>query len=287
MAQNSKGKQMLAMSMLIFSTIGILRRYIPLSSACVALVRAVVGALFLLIVLKCRRQSLNSSAIRKNLIPLLLSGSALGFNWILLFESYWHTSVATATLCYYLAPILVILVSPLVLKERLTGKKLLCAWVALVGLILVSGVAEAEFTGLSEMKGILFGLGAAVLYAAVMLLNKKIRDIGAYDKTIFQLAVAGFALLPYVLLTEDMSALNINSTAVVLLAIAGVIHTGVAYALYFGSIPLLPAQSVALYSYIDPVLAIILSMLFLKEPMSIPSGIGAVMILGAAFMGER
>ena len=283
----TKSRNMFLTSMCIFGTIGILRRYIPLSSSVVALVRGVIGSVFLLLVILFSKQKLNMGAIRKNLPFLALSGAAIGFNWILLFEAYNYTSVATATLCYYLAPILVILASPIVLKEKLTSKKLLCTVTALVGMVLVSGITEASFSGIAEWKGILFGIGAAILYASVILMNKKLPDVPAYDKTILQLSMASIALLPYVLLTENLSAVSLTPLAVILLLIAGVVHTGIAYWLYFGSMNHLPSHSVALLSYIDPILAIILSLVLLREPMTLAAGIGAVMILGAAYFSEK
>jgi len=285
--QYNKEKWMLIGSVSIFGTIGILRKFIPLPSSVVALIRGLVGTLFLLAVLACKGQRLNLDAIRKNGLKLIYSGAAIGFNWIFLFEAYRYTSVATATLCYYLAPILVILAAPLVLKEKLTQRKGICAAVALAGMVLVSGVLDADFSGSGELIGIGFGLAAAVLYASVILTNKKIADIGAYDKTIGQLGVAALVLLPYVLLTEDISQLTFDPLSLLLLLIAGIIHTGIAYWLYFGSMEALPAQTVALYSYIDPILAIVLSMVVLREPMTVLSGIGAVMILGAAYISER
>lgn len=277
----------LILSMCIFGTIGILRRFIPLSSSLVALVRGVVGAAFLLLVILVRRQRPDWDAVKSNLTLLLLSGTAIGFNWILLFEAYNYTSVATATLCYYLAPILVILAAPLVLKEKLTGKKAVCAAVALAGMVLVSGILESEGGKSGQMKGVICGVGAAVLYASVILMNKKMKPISAYDKTILQLVVASVALVPYVLLTEDWPQVQISALSAVLLLVAGVVHTGLTYWMYFGSMAKLKAQTVALFSYIDPILAIVLSMVVLKEPMSILSAMGAVMILGAAYVSEK
>ena len=282
-----KSRASLILAMCIFGTIGILRRFIPLSSSLIAMVRGFVGAAFLLAMLALRHQKLNTDAIKRNLLLLILSGTAIGFNWILLFEAYNYTSVATATLCYYFAPILVILASPFVLKEKMTWRKGICTLVALLGMVLVSGILETNFGGIAELKGILFGLGAAVLYASVILMNKKIRNIPSYDKTIIQLFVASMALVPYVLLTEDVSSVAFTPLSVCLLLVAGIIHTGFAYQLYFGSMDHLKAHTVALFSYIDPVLAIVLSMLVLREPMSILSGIGAVMILGAAYVCEK
>lgn len=275
------------MSMCIFGTIGILRRYIPLSSSLVALVRGIIGSVFLLLVCLISKRALNRDAMKQHILLLALSGAAIGFNWILLFEAYNYTSVATATLCYYLAPILVIIASPFVLKEKLTRKKLLCAIAALAGMVLVSGVCEAGFGGVAELKGILFGLGAAVLYASVILMNKKMPGVPSYDKTIFQLSLASIALLPYVLLTENWSSIALTPVALALLLVAGILHTGIAYWMYFGSMDCLPSHTVALLSYIDPILAIFLSVLLLKEPMSVSAGIGAVMILGAAYISEK
>ena len=284
--QNKK-RNMLITSMCIFGTIGILRRYIPLSSSLVALVRGVIGSLFLLLVCLLTKRTLNKKAMKQNLLLLALSGAGIGFNWILLFEAYNYTSVATATLCYYLAPILVILASPVVLKEKLTPKKILCTLVALIGMVLVSGVVEADFSGITELKGIFFGLAAAVLYASVILMNKKMPGVPSYDKTIFQLGLASIALLPYVLLTENWGIVSLTPTALILLLVAGIIHTGIAYWLYFGSMDHLPSHTVALLSYIDPILAIFLSVLLLQEPMTLSAGLGAVMILGAAYISEK
>ena len=277
----------LVIAMCIFGTVGILRRYIPLPSSLIALARGIVGSLYLWGSMLLRKQPLQKAAIRKNLPLLLLSGAAIGFNWIFLFEAYCYTSVATATLCYYLAPILVILLSPLVLKERLTLRSLLCALIALAGMIPVSGIWNSGFSGVGEYKGILFGLAAAALYASVILMNKQIRDIPATDKTLIQLVSASVVLLPYVLLTEDVMNCDYTPIAMILLAVAGIVHTGMSYRMYFGAISRLKAQTTALFSYIDPILAIILSAVILQEPLGLATVIGSIMILGAAYFSER
>ena len=275
----------LTLSMVIFGTIGIFRRYIPLPSSLVAMTRGLTGMLFLLLVMLLRRRSMNRAAVRRKLGMLCLSGAAIGVNWILLFEAYNYTSVATATLCYYLAPMFVILASPLVVGERLTAKKLICVLAALLGMVFVSGVLEAG-GGSSDLKGVLLGLGAAVLYASVVLMNKQLGDVPAWDRTIVQLGSSAAVLLPYVLLTEDVGALSFTPGTLVLLMVVGVVHTGMAYAMYFGSLMQLKAQTAAILSYIDPVVAVLLSALLLKEHMSLLSGLGAVLVLGAAVISE-
>jgi len=276
----------LTLSMFIFGTIGIFRRYIPLPSSMVAMTRGIVGMLVLLAFLRLKRVKLDRKAICKNAPILILSGAAMGVNWILLFEAYNYTSVATATLCYYLAPIFIIIVSPFLLKEKITAKKLVCVAVALLGMVFVSGVLQTGISGVSELRGILLGVAAAAFYASVVLLNKRLGDVPAYDRTILQLGAAGIALLPYVLLTENVEAMEFTGLSVLMLAIVCMVHTGVAYALYFGSLMNLKAQTAAILSYIDPVVAIILSALLLKEHMDAFGVIGAVLVLGAAIISE-
>ena len=275
----------LVASMVIFGTIGIFRRHIGMPSSVIAMMRGVIGTVFLLVFLRLRGQRLNREAIRRNAVKLIISGVVMGFNWILLFEAYRYTSVATATLCYYMAPMIMMLLAPVLLGEQLTRKKMLCMLLAFVGMIPVSGVLEAGF-GAGELRGVLLGLGAAALYACVVLINKTIEGAGAYDRTIVQLFAAAAALLPYVLVTEDVSAMTVTGVSLGMLLVVGVVHTGFAYALYFGSAGILSAQTLAIVSYVDPVVAILLSALLLGESLTPLGAAGAVLVLGAALWSE-
>lgn len=284
---NNRDKMMMIAAMTIFGTIGIFRRYIPLPSSTLALARGVIGTLFLLtLVLFVKKQRLDGGAIRRNLAFLVISGALIGFNWILLFEAYQYTTVAVATLCYYMAPVIVVMVSPFLFKEKLTPLKAACVAVALAGMVFVSGIPQSGFGGISELKGILLGLGAALLYATVVVLNQYIRDIPAYDKTIMQLGMAAVAILPYTLLTENFADISFTPIAVLMLLFVGIVHTGIAYTLYFGSMSGLKAQTIALFSYIDPVVAIILSAVILQENIGLWGVIGAVMVLGSTMVSE-
>ncbi len=283
--KQSTQKLRLLGAMSIFGTLGIFVRYIPLSSAMLALVRGILGCLFLLGFLAVRKKPLSGSAIREHALLLCLSGAALGGNWILLFEAYRYTTVATATVCYYLAPLFLLLVSPL-LGEHLTGKKLLCIGLATVGMVLVSGVLRGGVPQRSECIGIALGVGAAVLYAAVMLLNKKLGAMPPYEKTLVQLAVGAAVVLPYALLTGGLHLQPMRPLAVGALLVVGFVHTGVAYILYFGALGQLDARTVAVFSYLDPVLAVVLSALLLREPMDALSIAGTVLILGSALYSE-
>ena len=284
---NNKEKMMMIGAMTIFGTIGIFRKYIPLPSSLLALARGIIGTAFLLfLVLAVKRDKLSIEAIKRNFVFLVVSGAFIGFNWILLFEAYQYTTVATATLCYYMAPVIVVLVSPFLFKERLTLLKAICVAVALAGMVFVSGIPQSGFGGMSELKGILLGLGAATLYAIVVILNQYIKDIPAYDKTIMQLGTAAVAILPYTLLTENFADISFTPVAVLMLLFVGIVHTGIAYTLYFGSMSGLKAQTIALFSYIDPVVAIILSAVILQENIGLWGVIGAVMVLGSTMVSE-
>lgn len=284
--KEQQSKALLTLSMVIFGTIGIFRRHIPLSSGMIALLRGGIGVVFLLVFCLLRGRKLSLQSIKKNLLLLGISGAMIGFNWILLFESYQYTSVAIATLCYYMAPIFVIIVSPLFLREQLTWKKVICVLVALMGMVLVSGIFSQSPGKEGNLQGVLLGLGAAVLYAGVVILNKKISEISAYEKTITQLGMAAVVLLPYVLLTESVTTFAITPFVLGMVLIVGVVHTGIAYACYFGAMEKVKAQSIALFSYIDPVVAILLSTFLLKEKMGVYEITGTILILCATIVSE-
>lgn len=277
------GKVKILTSMAIFGTVGIFVRFIPMASAAIAFCRGVLGCIFLLLLMAATGKKISVGDIKKNLWVLAISGAAIGINWILLFEAYRHTTVAIATICYYLAPAFVTLGSPLV-GEKLTAKKLGCIGVAMVGMVFVSGVLQGSQNG--SLLGVLLGVGAAVFYASVILLNKKLSPIGAYDKTLCQLGAASIVVAPYILLSGAISFAEMSALGWVMLAVVGIVHTGIAYALYFGGIRDVNAQTAAILSYLDPVLSIILSALILREQLDVFSILGAVLILGSALYSE-
>ena len=281
-----RAKRDLIFSVSVFGTIGIFVRWIGLPSSVIALVRGAVGAAFLLLLARFRHAPIDRAALRRRWQLLLLSAAMMSFNWITLFEAYRYTTVATATLCYYMAPIFVTLISPVLLRERLTARKLLCVFLALAGMVFVSGVPQSGLPGPSEAKGILLALCSAALYAGVILINKYLAGVPAYDRTLLQLACAAAVMIPYILLTEDLSAMSVTPLGAVLLLIVAVFHTGWCYALYFGSMTVLSAQTVALFSYIDPIVAILLSTLLLREPLGWSGILGAALVLGSTLVSE-
>lgn len=271
-------------AMLVFGSIGLFVRAVDIPSSALALIRGGVGTLFLLFAGIVLKRRISFAAVKKNLGLLLFSGAAIGANWICLFESYRYTTIATATLCYYLAPVFVMLCSPFLLKEKLTPLRTACIAAALLGMFLV-GDKAIPANGGNDGKGIAFGLAAAALYASVVLANKFLKDIKAMDMTAVQLGTAALVLLPYVLLTADITPAAFDGRTVALLLVLGIVHTGAAYLLYFSSLQGMSGQLAAVFSYIDPLTAILLSALFLGEKMTGLQALGAVLILGGAFTG--
>lgn len=278
---NMNGKLSLILSMVIFGTIGIFVSYIGLPSGVIAASRGITGAVVILVVMQITGKKIDFKAVKRKLPVLLASGVAIGFNWILLFEAYRFTGIPVATVCYYTAPIIVVIASTFVFKDRLKPKQIICALVALVGVAFVSGVFQSDS---SKITGVLCGLGAAVLYASVMIMNKFMGEVESYERTVVQLMVAGLVVLPYALFT--MGDISIGTKSAILLVIVGVVHTGFAYLLYFGAMKKLKSQTVAILSYIDPASAIILSSLVFLQLPTVYESVGVILIMTAAVLSE-
>lgn len=274
---------MLIASMVIFGTLGPFVRNIPVSSGELALYRALLAAALLLVYLIFTKQKIPFAEIKKETPLLLLSGVAMGINWILLFEAYKYTSVSVATLSYYFAPVIVTVVCPVLFKEKLTVKQIFCFVMSTVGLVMITGVGTG---GESDLIGILFGLGAACFYATVVLLNKFIRNVEGIHRTFLQFISAIIILLPYVLFTSGITLDSMDGKGWINLLIVGLVHTGVTYCMYFSSLKELPGQKAAILSYIDPLVAVLLSVTVLGEKMTIWQLLGGMLILGFTMWNE-
>lgn len=275
----------LILSMISFGTLAPFVRKISVSSGELALYRAILAALLIGSFLLTTRQKLPAHALKKELFLLLFSGVAMGFNWILLFEAYKYTTVAIATLSYYFAPVIVTLVCPLLFHEKLTKKQLLCFLMSSLGLTLIIGISNPGSEGNNSI-GILFGLGAALLYATVILLNKFIKGVTGIHRTFLQFLAAIAVLVPYVLFTSGVNLHTMDPTGWICLLVVGLVHTGITYCLYFTSLKELSGQEAAILSYIDPLVAVIIGVLILREPISWQQILGGILILGFTLLNE-
>ena len=280
-----KARLNLILAMGIWGTLGLFVRYISLPSGELALYRAVIAILLLGAYLLITRQAIPLRRIKREVPLLLLSGVAMGFNWILLFEAYKYTSVSVATLSYYFAPVIVTLVCPFLFRERLTPKQLVCFAMSTLGIILITGLSGAGKSG-TDLIGIGFGLSAAVLYASVVLINKFIKGVEGIHRTFLQFVAAIVVLIPYVLFTGGIHLTALNGIGWGSLLIVGLIHTGIAYCLYFPSLKELPGQKTAILSYIDPLVAVLISVFLLEEALTLPQALGGLLILGFTLWNE-
>lgn len=275
---------MLIASMAIFGTLAPFVRNIPVSSGELALYRAILAALLIGLFLLSTGQKIPFSNIRKEVPLLLASGVAMGINWIFLFEAYKYTTVSVATLSYYFAPVIVTLVCPVLFREKLTGKQILCFVMSTLGLVMITGIGDVG--GERGLVGILFGLGAAAFYASVILLNKFIKNVEGIHRTFLQFLSAIAVLIPYVTTTSGVTLNTLNASGWINLLIVGLIHTGITYCMYFSSLKELPGQKAAILSYIDPLVAVLISVTILGESMTLWQIIGGMMILGFTLWNE-
>jgi RarD protein len=273
------------LSMIIFGTIGLVVRYIDLSSSETALLSSSIGCLFLMFVFLVMKKSIPWKLVKANASVLFLSGVALGGNWIFLYQSYNYTTVTNATLAYYFAPVVVMILSPMILKEQLSIKKIVCIGVAIVGMILIVGNGISAF-GKGDLLGIFFGLVAAAFYAALMLLNKFIQNMAKLEITIIQLGTTALLLLPYVLFTEGFGILGVSRSSIPFIMLLGIVNTGIGFWLFFSGMQNLKGQSIAMLSYVDPFVAILISGVILKEQMTIIQMLGGALLLGSTFISE-
>lgn len=279
---NSKLK--IIISMIAFGTISIFVKGITLPSSEIAFYRAIIALLVLSIFMIFNREYFQIESLKNNWFKLFISGLAIGFNWIFLFEAYNYTSVAVTTLCYYFAPIVVVVASSIIFKEKLSLKQILCFLGSTTGLIFI--ISYSTGTEKSDVKGILFGLGAALLYSTVILLNKSMKDINGISRTVFQFAAAVMTLMPYVGITTGFNIYSLSNLGLINLFILGAFHTGIVYVLYFSSISKLKGQEVAIFSYLDPLVAVLISILWFGETITSIQLIGGLLILLFTFINE-
>ena len=216
---------MMISSMIVFGSIGIFRRNLPLSSALISASRGLIGGLFILVFTLLTRKGAKERIAARKFFLLALTGAVIGINWMLLFESFNHTTIGIAMLCFNMQPTIVVLLSPIIFKERLTAKKLICAAIAIFGMAMVSGVIGSTEAQNGSFLGVQLGLMAAVCYSFVVIMNKKIVGVDTYRKTTIQLLFAGIVMLPYLLLKGGFGNEVFSPKTIILILILGIVHT--------------------------------------------------------------
>lgn len=275
---------MMIFSMVIFGTLGVFVRNIPVSSGELALYRAILAALLIAVYLGITKQKIPFANIKKEVPLLLASGVAMGVNWIFLFQAYKYTTVSLATLSYYFAPVIVTVACPFLFTEKLTGKQIICFLMSTAGLVMITGIGKIGIN--TDFIGILWGLGAAFFYAVVILLNKFIKGVEGIHRTFLQFLSAIVILIPYVAVTGGVTLGQFHTVGWINLLIVGLLHTGITYCLYFSALTELPGQKAAILSYIDPLVAVVISVTVLGESMTVWQAVGGLLILGFTLWNE-
>lgn len=274
------------LSFLIYGTAGCFTRFISWPSSLLVLSRGIIAILVILIYQWIKNKSLDFQSMKENILWIVLASISLAGNWLCLFGAYTHTTVAKAILCNSLAPVILVLVAPFIFKEKRSLLKYCCVFVALIGMVFISGVIDTDSINKHDIIGLVLGVCAAIFYVGMMIFNKKIKNISAADKTIPQILLATIIMSPFAFISTDFATLAVDLKTIVFVIIFGVVHTGIAYLLYLGSISELDAQTVAIYSYIEPVLSVLLSFFVLKEELTVFGWIGGVLIIGSTIVSE-
>jgi len=285
MNKGLRARLLFAFSMVMFGTIPLFVRHIGLSSGEQAFCRAFLATVLIGIYMIVTKTKIDFRRFRKEIPLLMVTGMIMGFNWVLLFQAYRYTTVSVATLSYSFAQVIVMVACPLLFKEKLTWRQIVCFIMSTVGLFLVIGVGDLS-SGSSHLKGVLFGLTGALCYATVILVNKFIKGVDGIPRAFLQLAAAAMILLPYVLSTSGLNLNLLDMGGWACLLTLGLIHTGVLYCIYFSTLKEIPGHKAAIFSYLEPLGAMIISVSFLDEKMTLLQVVGGMMILGFTLWDE-
>lgn len=277
-------KLKLCFVMLLWGSIGIFTRYIDLSPIMLAFLRALIAILPLYFF--HRSQKKETQLTFKKIVPFMINGIMLGLAWTCLFVAFKNTSVSISVLVYNMCPVYVLILAPIILKEKLNKVQCITVIVAFFGLFII--INNAINTSDFSLYGVVFGLLSGVLYAMIVILNRMIKtELDASTITLIQIVSATIILIPLMIVDGNFThVLELDLLSITLIAILGVVHTGIAYHLYFSTYKKLSAITIVSYSYLEPLFSIILSSIILGELISINLVIGGCLILCATYIGE-
>lgn len=269
-------------ALLMFGMNGIVASYIALTSYEIVFTRTLIGSMLLVAIYVLTRQKVHLLQNKKHTLCLIISGIAMGTSWMFLYEAYQRIGVSIASLAYYCGPVIVMILAPILFREKLTWAKVIGFLAVLVGMFCVNAQA------LSEVKttlGLFCGIMSAVMYAFMVIFNKKAKSITGLENSMWQLLTSFLTVAVFVGFKQGF-VIHIESGNWIPILILGVFNTGIGCYFYFSSIGDLPVQTVAICGYLEPLSAVVFSVLFLRESMTIIQVIGAVLILGGAAFGE-
>lgn len=269
-------------ALLLFGSNGIVASHITVSSHEIVFTRTFIGALFLALIFIFSKKKMQLWKNKSHFLSLVISGIAMGISWVFLFEAYKQIGVSIATLAYYCGPVIVMILSPIIFKEKLTAIKIIGFLTVVMGMFCVN---EQSLLQNNVSWGLVFGILSAVAYAFMVIFNKKAKSITGLENPMWQLGVSFLTVAIFLVLRQGF-AIHITPGNLVPILLLGIVNTGIGCYFYFSSIGDLPVQTVAILGYLEPLSALFFSAAFLGESLSFLQVMGAVLILGGAAFGE-
>ena len=278
-------KVQLALIMMLNGTIGVITRFIDMPSASMCCIRAFIAASIILAYLYAANKRPDMAAIKAELGTVIGAGISLGLIWLFIFEAFNRTTVAIASVCFYTEPVIFLVAASLLFREKLSRVKVACVLCALAGTVLISGILSGSMEK-SSLSGVICALMAALSYAVNVLLNKKVESVSPVDMTVAQMIIAGIVTLPYAVMVERVDLSSLSALSITLLLVLAVVYTALGYFLYYDAVAWVDSGTIAVLSYLDPLVSVLLSVLFLHEAMTAPVFAGIVLIFTSAFLSE-
>ncbi len=272
----------LVLVMILWGSLGVFTRSIPLSAFSLSFLRAFIALPVLFVVMKMKKADKVKLSLLK---PYLISGVLLGFGWLTLFYGFKHTSISSAVMIYNMCPVYVMIAAPLVLKEAISKLQIAVISVSFLGLSLIVGQNVLEGYG---YMGMVLSAVSGMLYATIVLINRSIKfRVDNQTATFVQIFIAMIVLLPFVLIDGNiLTVVKLDAIAIIYTILLGVLHTGVAYTLFFSLSAHMKSVEIVSYSYLEPLFGILFSVIFVGEALTFPQMIGGLLILGSTYIGE-
>lgn len=272
----------LVLVMIIWGSLGVFTRSIPLSALSLAFLRAFIALPVLFVVMKMKKVDKVKWQL---LMPYLISGVLLGFGWLTLFYGFKHTSISSAVIIYNMCPVYVMIFAPLVLKETISKIQIGVIFASFIGLFLIVGHNLLEGYG---YMGLALSAVSGMLYATIVLINRSIKvRVDNQVATFVQILTSMMVLLPFVLMDGDIiRVVNLDPMAITYTILLGILHTGVAYTIFFSLYEHMKSVEIVSYSFLEPLFGILFSVIFVGETLTFVQIVGGFLILGSTYIGE-
>lgn len=270
------------LALLLFGSNGVVASYISLTSYEIVFLRSLIGSILLISLFKLADNKIDLTKNKRHLLYLIISGVAMGVSWIFLYEAYQQIGVSIASLAYYCGPVIVMLLSPLLFNERFTLPKVGGFVAVLCGILLIN--TQAIHDGKTPW-GLFCGVMSAIMYAFMVIFNKKAHSITGMKNAMLQLIISFLTVAVFLGFRQGF-IIHVSRSDWIPILILGLLNTGIGCYLYFSSIASLPVQSVAVCGYLEPLSAIAFSALLLKEILQLIQMLGAVLVIGGSIFAE-